>query len=52
MTQQLADHGKALTKRERTRGEAVSQIVDPYVLQSGALSDAFPGRLKIAKVSS
>ena len=52
MAKQFPDHRKALTKRQSSGGEGMAQIVNPYVLQSGALSDAFPGWLKITKVPS
>ena len=45
--EQLANHWQSLTVCNRCRRECVPQIMDTYVLEAGARSEALPEWLKI-----
>ena len=46
VTEQLADHRKGLAEREGTGREAVAEVVNSPLFQSGAPTDAAPRMLK------
>ena len=47
VTQQPADDRQALAERQRPRGEAVSDVVDAHVVESGPRPDALPGTVRL-----
>ena len=48
VAEQLADHRKGLAKRERPGRKAVSEVMQPHVLQIGTGPDDAPGTVEAA----
>ena len=45
VTEQLADHREALAQGQRPRSKAVSEVVDPHIVEPGRLAYPPPGLL-------
>ena len=52
MSQDLADHRQALTKRQGPAGEGVAQVMDPHARQAGPLANALPRVLNTDKMGA
>ena len=52
VAEQLCNDRKTLIECQCARGERVARIVDPYVVQAGALAKSLSGGLKVAEMSS
>ena len=50
VTQQFADHGQALAERQRAGSERVTEVVNAYMVESGASPDTPPGVLQVGEV--
>ena len=48
--QELSDHRQALAKRQSARSERMAEVMDPYIVEPGALPDAPPRVLEIGEV--
>jgi hypothetical protein len=49
VAQQLANHGKPLTRRDGRRCESVAQVVNADILQTRSGADALPERLQVTE---
>ena len=51
VTEQLANHRQTFADQETAAGEAMTQVVDPHIVEPGARPDAPPGVLKVGQMA-